>query len=179
MKASGCTSASLPGYAASHGCIRMPSAAAEMFFNHVKVGTPVVVSRLVVAVLSRRFWESRSGWRFGHHEPPLSLSRSSQQVERGLVTSCLKVARSVGKKKWLTMVSPPPASAMKAVPDRLRLRSSARTGNAGGGQSKSGPGLLARPFRHRASNRLTNRSVFCQSRPEQRRGRQLSPRSHR
>ncbi len=33
----------LPGYAASHGCIRMPSAAAEMFFNHVKVGTPVVV----------------------------------------------------------------------------------------------------------------------------------------
>ncbi|MBA3962275.1 MAG: L,D-transpeptidase family protein [Chthoniobacterales bacterium] len=33
----------LPGYAASHGCIRMPSAAAEMFFNHVKVGTPVLV----------------------------------------------------------------------------------------------------------------------------------------
>lgn len=33
----------LPGYAASHGCIRMPSAAAEMFYNHVKVGTPVVV----------------------------------------------------------------------------------------------------------------------------------------
>ncbi|HEX3817706.1 MAG TPA: L,D-transpeptidase family protein [Chthoniobacterales bacterium] len=33
----------LPGYAASHGCIRMPSAAAEMFFKHVKVGTPVVV----------------------------------------------------------------------------------------------------------------------------------------
>lgn len=34
----------LPGYPASHGCIRMPSAAAEMFYNHVKVGTPVVVS---------------------------------------------------------------------------------------------------------------------------------------
>ncbi len=33
----------LPGYAASHGCIRMPSAAAEMFYSHVKVGTPVVV----------------------------------------------------------------------------------------------------------------------------------------
>ncbi|HEX4665691.1 MAG TPA: L,D-transpeptidase family protein [Chthoniobacterales bacterium] len=33
----------LPGYPASHGCIRMPSAAAEMFYNHVKVGTPVVV----------------------------------------------------------------------------------------------------------------------------------------
>jgi lipoprotein-anchoring transpeptidase ErfK/SrfK len=33
----------LPGYPASHGCIRMPPAAAEMFYNHVKVGTPVVV----------------------------------------------------------------------------------------------------------------------------------------
>lgn len=33
----------LPGYPASHGCVRMPSAAAEMFYNHVKVGTPVVV----------------------------------------------------------------------------------------------------------------------------------------
>ncbi len=34
----------LPGYAASHGCIRMPSSAAEMFFSHVKVGTPVLVA---------------------------------------------------------------------------------------------------------------------------------------
>lgn len=33
----------LPGYPASHGCIRMPSQAAELFFNHVKVGTPVDV----------------------------------------------------------------------------------------------------------------------------------------
>ena len=33
----------LPGYPASHGCIRMPSVAAEMFYSHVKVGTPVVV----------------------------------------------------------------------------------------------------------------------------------------
>ena len=34
----------LPGYAASHGCIRMPSAAAEMFFKNVNVGTPVTVT---------------------------------------------------------------------------------------------------------------------------------------
>jgi len=33
----------LPGYPASHGCIRMPSQAAELFFQHVKVGTPVTV----------------------------------------------------------------------------------------------------------------------------------------
>ena len=33
----------LPGYPASHGCIRMPSQGAELFYNHVKVGTPVDV----------------------------------------------------------------------------------------------------------------------------------------
>jgi lipoprotein-anchoring transpeptidase ErfK/SrfK len=33
----------LPGYPASHGCIRMPGEAAKMFYDHVKVGTPVVV----------------------------------------------------------------------------------------------------------------------------------------
>jgi lipoprotein-anchoring transpeptidase ErfK/SrfK len=33
----------LPGYPASHGCIRMPSAAAEMFYAKVKVGTPALV----------------------------------------------------------------------------------------------------------------------------------------
>src|SRR5436190_18946131 len=33
----------LPGYAASHGCIRMPEPAAALFYAHVKVGTPAVV----------------------------------------------------------------------------------------------------------------------------------------
>ena len=33
----------LPGYAASHGCIRMPEPAAAQFYSHVKVGTPVQV----------------------------------------------------------------------------------------------------------------------------------------
>jgi lipoprotein-anchoring transpeptidase ErfK/SrfK len=33
----------LPGYPASHGCIRMPSDAAKLFYDHVKVGTPVEV----------------------------------------------------------------------------------------------------------------------------------------
>lgn len=33
----------LPGYPASHGCIRMPSPAAALFYTHVKVGTPVEV----------------------------------------------------------------------------------------------------------------------------------------
>ena len=33
----------LPGYPASHGCIRMPEPAAALFYSHVKVGTPVRV----------------------------------------------------------------------------------------------------------------------------------------
>jgi len=34
----------LPGYPASHGCIRMPPQSAEMFFHRVKIGTPVEVT---------------------------------------------------------------------------------------------------------------------------------------
>lgn len=33
----------LPGYAASHGCVRMPGQMAEIFFNNVSIGTPVIV----------------------------------------------------------------------------------------------------------------------------------------
>lgn len=33
----------LPGYAASHGCIRMPPDGAKLFYDNVKVGTPVEV----------------------------------------------------------------------------------------------------------------------------------------
>lgn len=33
----------LPGYPASHGCIRMPRFMAENFFNNVEVGTPVSI----------------------------------------------------------------------------------------------------------------------------------------
>ena len=34
----------LPGYPASHGCIRMPAFMAQNFFNNVSVGTPVTVT---------------------------------------------------------------------------------------------------------------------------------------
>jgi lipoprotein-anchoring transpeptidase ErfK/SrfK len=33
----------LPGYPASHGCIRMPGKMAETFFNNVDLGTPVQI----------------------------------------------------------------------------------------------------------------------------------------
>lgn len=33
----------LPGYAASHGCVRMPKEMAVKFFENAKVGTPVIV----------------------------------------------------------------------------------------------------------------------------------------
>ncbi|MCA1657992.1 MAG: L,D-transpeptidase family protein [Verrucomicrobiaceae bacterium] len=35
----------LPGYAASHGCIRMPEFMAENFFRSVSTGTPVTITR--------------------------------------------------------------------------------------------------------------------------------------
>jgi lipoprotein-anchoring transpeptidase ErfK/SrfK len=34
----------LPGYAASHGCIRMPGFMAERFFDSISVGTPVSIA---------------------------------------------------------------------------------------------------------------------------------------
>jgi hypothetical protein len=33
----------LPGYAASHGCVRMPHHMSEKFFENVEIGTPVIV----------------------------------------------------------------------------------------------------------------------------------------
>lgn len=33
----------LPGYAASHGCVRMPHHMSEKFFDNVEIGTPVIV----------------------------------------------------------------------------------------------------------------------------------------
>ena len=34
----------LPGFPASHGCIRMPEFMSQHFFENVKVGTPVIVT---------------------------------------------------------------------------------------------------------------------------------------
>ena len=34
----------LPGYAASHGCVRMPEQIAQLFYERVRVGTPAVVA---------------------------------------------------------------------------------------------------------------------------------------
>ncbi len=33
----------LPGYAASHGCVRMPEEMASKFYEHAQLGTPVIV----------------------------------------------------------------------------------------------------------------------------------------
>lgn len=35
----------LPGYPASHGCIRLPEEMAAIFFDHASIGTPVIVAR--------------------------------------------------------------------------------------------------------------------------------------
>jgi hypothetical protein len=42
-EATGMHAGYLPGYAASHGCVRMPEQLAIEFFNRVDVGTPVHV----------------------------------------------------------------------------------------------------------------------------------------
>jgi lipoprotein-anchoring transpeptidase ErfK/SrfK len=33
----------LPGYPASHGCVRMPEEGAKLFYDHVKIGTPAAI----------------------------------------------------------------------------------------------------------------------------------------
>jgi lipoprotein-anchoring transpeptidase ErfK/SrfK len=50
----------LPGYPASHGCVRMPQEYAIAFFNPVSVGTPVTV---IGRTPTRRYW-SQAGSRF-------------------------------------------------------------------------------------------------------------------
>lgn len=42
-KAIGMHTGYLPGYAASHGCVRLPDYMAKKFFDHSKIGTPVIV----------------------------------------------------------------------------------------------------------------------------------------
>jgi lipoprotein-anchoring transpeptidase ErfK/SrfK len=44
----------LPGYAASHGCVRMPASKAELFFGLVEVGTPVHVFGTPPARMAQR-----------------------------------------------------------------------------------------------------------------------------
>ncbi len=41
--AAGMHAGNLPGYAASHGCVRMPAGKAELFYETIEVGTPVHV----------------------------------------------------------------------------------------------------------------------------------------
>jgi lipoprotein-anchoring transpeptidase ErfK/SrfK len=50
----------LPGYPASHGCVRMPQEYAIAFFNSVSVGTPVTV---IGRTPTNRYW-SQAGSRF-------------------------------------------------------------------------------------------------------------------
>ncbi len=72
----------LPGYPASHGCVRMPEQYAIAFFNSVSVGTPVTVfgrtpggryfgqSRSPFMRSGNRFAEPRFDPRFGPPPPP-------------------------------------------------------------------------------------------------------------
>jgi lipoprotein-anchoring transpeptidase ErfK/SrfK len=66
----------LPGYPASHGCVRMPEQYAIAFFNAVQVGTPVTVfgrtpvNRYYSAQPQRGAWPPRFGPFSGSRFPP-------------------------------------------------------------------------------------------------------------
>ena len=80
--ADGMHSGYLPGYPASHGCVRMPEHYAIAFFNSVSVGTPVTVygrtptgrylgqSRSIFQRGSNRFADPRFDPRFAPPPPP-------------------------------------------------------------------------------------------------------------
>ncbi len=60
----------LPGYAASHGCVRMPERYATAFFNVIRVGTPVTVfGRTPV---NRYYTGQRQPGRDPRYSPPIS-----------------------------------------------------------------------------------------------------------
>ena len=47
----------LPGYPASHGCIRLPTNFAAKLFGATEVGTPVLVGRYEVTTVMKEFYE--------------------------------------------------------------------------------------------------------------------------
>jgi lipoprotein-anchoring transpeptidase ErfK/SrfK len=54
--ASGMHAGILPGYPASHGCVRMPAEKAELFFNTVDLGSPVHVFGTPPTPVFRQVW---------------------------------------------------------------------------------------------------------------------------
>lgn len=60
----------LPGYPASHGCVRMPKEQAMAFYNAAEVGTPVTVfGHAPMRTLARRFSPPRGPSRFFGSDP--------------------------------------------------------------------------------------------------------------
>lgn len=69
----------LPGYAASHGCVRMPEQMAIAFYNAVEVGTPVTVfGRTPRGNQDRQYDRSPRNWFRGN----FGSSRYPQQQQR-------------------------------------------------------------------------------------------------
>ena len=66
----------LPGYPASHGCVRMPESKAIAFFQAISVGTPVTV--FGTTPRNRVYQVSNPGWQFG----PSYQGQMQQQQQR-------------------------------------------------------------------------------------------------
>lgn len=63
----------LPGYPASHGCVRMPKEQAIAFYNAVEVGTPVTVfGHAPTRILTRRISPPRELVPFFRSEPSVN-----------------------------------------------------------------------------------------------------------
>ena len=96
----------LPGYPASHGCIRMSSDGAKLFYDTV---TAAPRSKWAITNLSHSRRDCLGSLR-SHH------SLSNPRRKRSSVAwaaNCLNVSRSVGKRNFLATVSESPeASAM-------------------------------------------------------------------
>src|SRR5207248_1297302 len=84
----------LPGYPASHGCVRMPEQLAIAFFNSVGVGTPVTVFGRTPTGSYTRQWQSpfmRGGNRFAdprfdpRFAPPPPFPRIHDQLQIRLI----------------------------------------------------------------------------------------------
>ena len=65
----------LPGYPASHGCVRLPYKFAKELFNHTKLGTRVIISRSDVSPVS-----------ISH---PALFKRTPQEPSAGIVTKAV------------------------------------------------------------------------------------------
>ena len=79
----------LPGYPASHGCVRLPDQSAIAIFNAVDVGTPVTVFGRYAA----RSYELQ----FANHDAAAAIRAASGRKIYGTVVDAIGSARATNR----------------------------------------------------------------------------------